>query len=60
MSQENVEIVRRLVEGGHEELIGQGDYSPLLESIDPEIEVEAGASPWSESPLPHATNAQTD
>jgi ketosteroid isomerase-like protein len=41
MSQENVEIVRRLVEGGHEEVIGQGDYSPLLESIDPEIEVEA-------------------
>ena len=36
MSQENVKIVRRLIEAGH-----GGNFSMFLESIDPEIEVEA-------------------
>jgi ketosteroid isomerase-like protein len=40
MSQQNVEIVRRLIEGGHQAL-SQGNYTPWLESVDPEIEVEA-------------------
>jgi ketosteroid isomerase-like protein len=34
MSQENVEIVRRMIEAW-----GRGDYSAALESIDPDIEV---------------------
>ncbi len=34
MSQENVEIVRRLIQDW-----GRGDYSAALDSIDPEIEV---------------------
>jgi ketosteroid isomerase-like protein len=36
MSQENVEIVRRLIEAW-----GRGDYSGAFDSIDPEIEVNA-------------------
>ena len=54
MSQENVEIVRRLIEAW-----GRGDYSAALDSIDSELEVNAsGGTPLDGTYRGHAGLAE--